>query len=81
MPKGTRRDETAPHPLQVVPQPSATNSQALLNEFTARASADARVSQGDHAQITINANTTKISGESFLSMMNPFFQVTLNVGE
>jgi len=39
MPNGMRRELTAPHPLQFVPQPSMTNDQPLLKESIARVSA------------------------------------------
>jgi hypothetical protein len=67
----------APHPLQFSPQPSATDSQAWLNASTARISAEAGVSQGDHAQIRRSANEIKPMKENFRSMINPFSQVTL----
>src|SRR3990172_1051240 len=72
-PKGARLDETAPQPLQSVPQPSATNSQALLNESTARCSAWRFVSQGDQMQ-SVASNATTASPENlFLSMNSLFF--------
>jgi hypothetical protein len=64
--------------LQFVPQPSATNSQALSKAFTARVSAYVWVSQGDHAKLITSASATKIDDESFLGILSPFLQVTPN---
>lgn len=80
-PKGTRRDETAPQPWQFVPQPSATDPQALSKAWTARAAADVSVSQGDHAQIMISANPTRTIDEDLLSIISPFPGVGLLPGD
>jgi hypothetical protein len=52
-PKGTRRELTAPHPVQFVPQPSMTPIQDWLKESIVRVSAYACVSQGAHAHMPV----------------------------
>jgi hypothetical protein len=65
-PNGTRRIESAPQPLQFVPQPSATNSQALLKESTARVLVNESVSQGDQANNPISKRKKIIGNSLFL---------------
>jgi hypothetical protein len=68
-PNGTRLELTAPQPLQFVPQPSMTVTQALLNESTARVSADELVNQRDQADNAIKNMAIPILNDKFLGMM------------
>jgi len=68
-PNGTRPESIAPQPLQFVPQPSITVPQALLNESTAKFSADDLVSQGDQADNAIKNRVITMLNDNFLSMM------------